>query len=127
MENYNYNSDRRFFQRFDTSLPVVIMGEDFNLEVKTKNISGGGFYCLSTRFIPLLTKFSVKMIVPLIVKNKKVKKEIECQAVVVRINPEEESPGRNSYSLGCFFSDIRDKDRKIISEYLQQIFCASRN
>ena len=127
MDNFQENQERRSFERFRARLPLKIVSDDQEFSVETKDISCGGFNCRSKLFVPVLTKLEVSMSVPLIKQGRKISRRIDCQVVVVRTDPESERESVAEYELGCFFIQIEEKDRKIISEYLQQIFCASRN
>jgi len=120
-------SERRLSRRADIQLPLKIAGTGFRYTTDTKNISSSGLYCRLDRFIPLMTKLEVTMLVPVFIRNRKVEKEIICSAVVVRIEPEDEQPDGTVYYAGFFFTAIKDKDRKLIEQYVQQSFSARNN
>ncbi|MBU4305054.1 MAG: PilZ domain-containing protein [Candidatus Omnitrophica bacterium] len=121
------NFDRRSNARFDVTLPLKIAGADFHMATDTKNISCTGLYCHVTRFLPVMTKLSISLFVPLIVKERKVEKQINCAAVVVRTEPDREVQSTDIYYIGMFFTDIKEKDRETISKYIQQAFFAGKN
>ncbi|MBI4844984.1 MAG: PilZ domain-containing protein [Candidatus Omnitrophica bacterium] len=127
MKKKNANLERRRSQRFATSMPLKISGEDFHLVADTKNLSSSGIYCLVERYIPVMTKVSITMFIPLIEKKVKMHKQVNCTAVVVRIEPDDESPAIKSYAVGLFFTDLKDTERNIITKYLQQLFLVGSN
>ncbi|MFH1061419.1 MAG: PilZ domain-containing protein [Candidatus Omnitrophota bacterium] len=127
MSRENSHSERRTDKRFDVQLPIKIGGSDFEIATDTKNISSTGIYCQVDRFLPVMTRLCLKMSIPLIENNRKVEKNIDCKAVVVRIRPESRLEHINSYQLGLFFTDIKSQDRELISRYLQHAFFAGNN
>ena len=127
MERQNNSFERRAYPRFSISLPIKICGTNFSFSSETKNISRTGLYCQVDRFMPVMTKLALTMFISLIIKKRKMEKEINCSVVVVRVEPEEEQEFVDKYNIGLFFTDIKDKDRDIISQYIQQAFFASSN
>jgi PilZ domain. len=127
MDWLHKHSDRRLSRRVDVNLPLQIAGAGFHYATDTKNLSVSGLYCQLDRFIPLMTKLDMTMVIPVIIRNKKIKKEIICSAVLVRIEPETERVTGTMYHAGFFFTAIKDKDREIIGQYIQQSFSASNN
>ncbi|MBU1087882.1 MAG: PilZ domain-containing protein [Candidatus Omnitrophica bacterium] len=127
MPRENKNSEKRTDKRFDVELPLKIGGTDFKFVTATKNISSSGIYCNADRFIPVMTKLWLNLTIPLIENNRKIEKNLNCQAVVVRIQPESKIETVKVYQLGLFFVDIKDKDRQVINHYLQHAFFAGNN
>ncbi|MBU1044106.1 MAG: PilZ domain-containing protein [Candidatus Omnitrophica bacterium] len=127
MSKENKNAERRVEQRFDAQLPLEIGGADFKIATATKNISPSGIYCQVDRFVPVMTKLGLNITIPLLENNKKIEKKFNCQAVVVRIQPESEIDTSNGYQLGLFFVDIKDEDKQVINHYLRHAFFAGNN
>jgi hypothetical protein len=127
MERPFRNSERRVSQRLDAQLPLYIAGTGFRCATDTKNISSSGLCCQIDRFIPVMTKLELIMVVPVVVKGRKVEKELACSAVVVRIEPEHEQRSGTLYNAGVYFTNIKEKDRVLIAKYIKQIFSASMN
>lgn len=126
-ESSNNSHERRIYQRFDLKLPLNISGKDFEFKTQTKNISCAGVYCQINRFMPVMTKVEITMFIPLLGRGRKTQKRIKCLCVVVRIEPEHEQRMETSYHLGLFFTKISEKERNLISEYIQQAFFAGNN
>ncbi len=127
MVKENSDQERRVEKRFNANLPLKIGGVDFKITTDTKNISSSGIYCQVDRFVPVMTKLGLKMSITLIENDQKVKRDVDCQAVVVRVNPESESGDTEFYQLGLFFTDIAEQDRQLINLYLQHAFFAGNN
>jgi PilZ domain len=127
MSRENNHSEKRTDKRFAVQLPIQIGGSDFQITTDTKNISSSGIYCQVDRFVPVMTRLDLKMTIPLIENKRKIEKNIDCQAVVVRIQPESEVAQRDSYQLGLFFIGIKNQDRELINRYLQHAFFAGNN
>ncbi len=127
MTDQNRNFERRVSQRYDTQLPLNIGTDGLELVSTTKNISCSGVYCRLNRFLPVMTKLEVKMTLPIIEDNKKIEKSFTAEAVVVRVDPEHERAGCDSYHIGIFFMNIKEEYRNLINRYIQQTFLASSN
>lgn len=127
MERQDNSFERRINQRFDVQLPIDISGAGFQMSVTTKNVSCSGIYCQVDRFIPVMTKLELEMVVPLIENQKKVEKRFKCHAVVVRTEPESEREMTDYCNLGLFFTDLTEKDRNLLAIYIQQTFLRTNN
>ncbi|MFH1460696.1 MAG: PilZ domain-containing protein [Candidatus Omnitrophota bacterium] len=121
------NQERRSYPRVSINLAVNIKGENFDFAVETKNISASGIYCQVGCFVPLMTKLSLRMYVPLIINEKKEDKQINCSAVVVRVEPGINEELKKYYNLALFFNDISENDQILITKYINQAFFAGNN
>lgn len=122
MDDRERNLEKRREQRFPLQMPIKIGSGNLQIISNTKNISRSGLYCQVNRFVPVMSKLAVTLLVPVIIKRERVEKKINCLAVVVRIVPEEQKELVENYDLGLFFSEIKDKDRDCISKYIKQSF-----
>jgi hypothetical protein len=43
---------------------------------------------------------------------------VTCDGVVVRTEPEEETPGERDYQVACYFTNISDRDRERLESYI---------
>ncbi|OQX85025.1 MAG: hypothetical protein B6D55_08075 [Candidatus Omnitrophica bacterium 4484_70.2] len=109
--------EKRKYPRFSLCLPIKIFNKSLNIVTETKNISGNGAYCTVNENIELMTKLKIILLVPVIKKDKKVLKRINCKGVVVRREYVKEN-GKRLYNIGIFFSEIKEKDRKLLLSYL---------
>jgi len=127
MERPENRFERRINQRFDAHLPIDINGAGFQMSVTTKNISCSGIYCQVNRFIPIMTKLELNIVVPLIENQKKVEKNFTCHAIVVRTEPESKREMTDYCNVGLFFTDLTEKDRNLLATYIKQTFLSSNN
>lgn len=105
-------TERRKARRVDANLnlEVKIPRSDGSLEVaslETINISSSGVYFKSDHFIEPMTKLGMELevMVPAGEGGKEVAL-VPCEGLVVRTNPEAETPGCDRYEIAVFFTHI---------------------
>ncbi|MFH1093040.1 MAG: PilZ domain-containing protein [Candidatus Omnitrophota bacterium] len=119
MEKNLLSHNKRADRRYKLDYFFEISGDDFKISSQIKDISCGGVFCQTDRFIPLKTKLNVKMDMPLFLNRKKVDNTIICAAEVARIDPLiHKSEGK--YSLGISFSDVSEDDKALILKFIRQ-------
>lgn len=113
--------ERRKYLRVQGILPVKLSYPDFDILTETKNISMNGAYCSIDKPLEVMTKLSVVLLLPFKKNGSKIVKKINCQGVVVR---KEHKVGNSThpYSVAVYFSEIKDKDKKILHSYITS-FC----
>jgi hypothetical protein len=111
--------ERRKDGRVELKVPIELSspGEGSALSVSTLNIGAGGIYVQVPRFIEPLTKLSLSMRIPGPTPDD-APAFLETEAIVVRIVPETEEPGRASYEIACAFLALTDADRDAIHRYV---------
>src|SRR5262245_49267101 len=73
------------------------------VELETIDLSAGGLSCTAPAFLPPMTKLAISLVLP--VHNGSADHDtVEGEAVVVRTDPAEPDPGRDSYRVALFFS-----------------------
>ena len=107
--------ERRKYPRLDNNVPVKISNEEFDVVTETRNISCAGAYCQVDKYLEPMTRLKIHLLIPLRKRDKIVTKKISCQGVVVRI---ESQPARDSFSVAVYFSDIKEKDRRLLADYI---------
>ena len=116
------SKERRTAQRVDSDMAAHIIcppGKDA-ITVQTRNISGAGLYCKVPTYIPPSTQMGIAMIVP-VREGRKIRNElVEFTGIVVRIEPEDEEPGRTEYSIALYFHGLTDRARSLIDAYVLQ-------
>lgn len=108
--------DRRRAVRIEESLPVHIGHEDYELAVKTVNISANGAMCLVDRDIPLMTQLRIGVSIPTAGKRSK-PLLIRAKGVVVR---KDKDPLTGKYQLAIFFSDLKSADQAHLKDYVER-------
>ena len=88
------------------------------IEAQTIDISKTGALCMLNNYIPPFTK--LMMILPL-PHDRGVDEEekIECESVVVRVEPAITTDEENKYKVALFFTNINDKDKEKLDNYLK--------
>ena len=84
--------------------------------METLNFSAGGFYCCLSRQMQPLTRLALSFVFPPFGKDHESEHRIDCEAVVVRCEPEAGSPG--SYRVAACFTSLIPEDRYYIEEYM---------
>jgi len=114
--------ERRKHRRAFLEIPMDVHSHEAtrkSFTAKTINLSAGGFYCKIPFFVPVLTKLSLSMVVPVSEPSGREQDHvITCKGMVVRTVPAKPAPKVKSYEIGCFFTDIGDYDRLVIEQYL---------
>lgn len=111
----NMMSERRKHPRLENNIPVKISSEEFDVVTETFNLSCSGAYCSVKKYLEPMTKLDIHLLVPLRRRNKLITKKISCQGIIVRI---ESQHAQDGFNAAIYFNDIKDKDRKSLSEYV---------
>jgi len=108
--------ERRQSPRVDSSIPLKISCEDFDIVTESKNLSCSGAYCTVGHYLEPMTKLKIQILLPFKNKNKVIAKKVACQGVVVRTQA---YPDNKNFNVAIYFNDIHDKDRKAISRHIE--------
>jgi hypothetical protein len=92
----------------------IVLGAD-RASAESLNVSANGVYFASRAFIPLLTRLRVTLELP---GDAGSSSRVSCDGVVVRTEPEKESPSTREYQIACYFTDIADTDRARLESYI---------
>jgi hypothetical protein len=114
--------ERRAAPRVETDMAAHIICPPAKdaITVQTHNVSSAGLYCKVPKYIPPSTQMGIAMIVP-VREGKTVRSElVEFMGIVVRVEPEEEEPGRKEYDIALYFHGLTDEARSLIDTYVQQ-------
>ena len=109
-------AERRKYPRLEQRLPVKIVANGYDFITTTENVSCVGAYCHVNKYVPPFTKITVKLTLPIITDNEKRNCDLECKGVVVRSEDEK----RGGFNIAIFFNEIKDSQRKKISQYISQ-------
>lgn len=115
--NRQAKSERRLYPRITHEVPLNVAANGYQFSTATENISCVGAYCRINKYIPPFTRVMVKLSLPM--RSEAAKKyDFECKGVVVRT----EDVNTGGFNIAIFFNQIKETQRKKISEYLSQ-FC----
>ena len=111
--------EKRQFSRVAKTIPIKINipVHDADIVIQTLNLSCNGALCKSDRFIAPMTKVSITMLLP--ARNGSAAKKVSCKGVVVRIK---EDAGNDTFNVGLFFNDIKDKERIKLEDYIKHYY-----
>lgn len=113
--------ERRRAVRIEESVPVKIGHENFELAVKSVNISTSGALCLVDQDIPLMTQLRVGVSIPAGYGGHSKPTLIHAKGVVVR---KEKDPISDKYQLAIFFSDLKAADQALLKEFVERRLAA---
>lgn len=111
-------ADRRGAERHERVLPVR-MGHDGGegLRAESINISSRGLYCKVSRYVQPFSKLKVSLDLPFADGDPV---PLECDGVVVRVEPDVETPGTREYRLAIYFLDLDPASTGVIETFLAE-------
>jgi hypothetical protein len=92
----------------------IILGGD-RASAESLNVSANGVYFASRSFIPLLTRLRVTLELP---GEAGATSRVACDGVVVRTDPEKETPSAREYQIACYFTEISETDQTRLESYI---------
>lgn len=105
--------DRRKSERVDANLNLAVKipqadGSQESATLETINISSSGVYFKSDHFIEPMTKLAMdlEVLVPAEAEGEQETALVPCEGLVVRCNPEAETPGCETYEVAVFFTHV---------------------
>ena len=110
------SAERRQAPRVSHRVSLGITGDGTTLQTETVNLSAAGVYCTLDRFLAPMTKLQLDYEVP----DGARRVRIQCTGVVVRAEPVIASADRGRYHIAIFFTDLSDRDRSVLSRFVQQ-------
>lgn len=111
-------SERRREPRYDRNLPLRV-GHDSadGLRAESINISTRGLYCKSPRYVPPFAKLKVSVELPFATRDAAT---VECEGVVVRVEPEAETLGVKEYRLAVYFLHLESECAELIARFVEE-------
>jgi c-di-GMP-binding flagellar brake protein YcgR len=113
--------ERRRYKRVSLNLLLEFddpsaPGSSRTTRMETLNFSAGGFYCRLSRQIQPLTRLALGFVFPPFGADHECERVIDCEAVVVRCEPERGASGQ--FRVGACFTSLSAEDRNYIEEYM---------
>ncbi|HOX26476.1 MAG TPA: PilZ domain-containing protein [Candidatus Krumholzibacteria bacterium] len=116
------HGERRRSQRVDARLRLQVRlaeddGRESAADLETVNISTSGVYFRSSHYIAPMTKLAMglELAVP---GGSGAVGLVQCQGLVVRIQPEEEQAAGAEYEVAVFFTWIEPDGQAILEEHI---------
>jgi len=113
--------ERRQTPRVAKRVAVAIAGERGVIQAETKNISAAGAYCTLEQRLAPMTKLELELLLATDPQPVRVR----CQGVVVRVEHLPGSSAHPRYDTAVFFTDLTERDRQAISEFVRRHLVAS--
>lgn len=116
-ENRMTTKERRRAVRAPAKLAMEIkLGGGTGATAETINVSANGVYFTTPDHIPPLTKLQITLMLP--DSGAGSPKEVVCEGIVVRTEPEAPKPPAESYEVACYFTSIAAADREALEAYI---------
>jgi PilZ domain-containing protein len=87
-------------------------------EMSTTDLSLGGAHAVASRFVPLMTRVEVTLILPPEEGIESGPRPVRAEAVVVRVHPPTPQAEIEHYHVALFFSHMEQRDRIALARYL---------
>ncbi|MCI0567448.1 MAG: PilZ domain-containing protein [Acidobacteria bacterium] len=87
-------------------------------EMSTTDLSLGGAQVAASRFVPLMTRVEVTLLLPPEEGTESGPRPVRAEAVVVRVNPPAPQAEIEHYQIALFFSRMEQRDRNALARYL---------
>ncbi|GAB4256958.1 PilZ domain-containing protein [Deferrisoma sp.] len=107
--------ERRRDPRVEATFPLRVSEDGEGVKAESINISTRGLYCRVPRHVNLFSKLRVALDLPM---GDGRHETLECDGVVVRVDPERETPGMREYRLAIYFLNLDAQGARVIEEFL---------
>jgi PilZ domain-containing protein len=87
-------------------------------EMSTTDLSLGGAHVVASRFVPLMTRVEITLLLPPEDGIESGPRPMRAEAVVVRVHPPSEQAATEHYHIALFFSHMEQRDRNALARYL---------
>jgi len=110
--------ERRRDPRFDRNFSLQVGADSLEgLKAESINISTRGLYCKVSRYVHPFSKLRVALELPFASGQPA---KVECEGVVVRVDPEKEGAGNREYRLAIYFLNLDIVAARLIGEFLTE-------
>ena len=110
--------ERRKEERFRRSVPLRVGHDSVDgVRAESINISTRGLYCKVTRYVQPFSKTRVCLELPFVARDPE---SMECDGVVVRVEPDVEAPGIDEYRLAIYFLNLGRRQAELIEDFLAE-------
>ncbi len=115
--------ERRVDVRADARLSMRVEGSSgtaaqARIETESQNISASGVYCLSSHYLPPLSKVSLTVVIPRVPGVIARRELLKCEGIVVRCDMAEARRGETRYELACMFAGLPEGHRGLLDEFV---------
>ena len=115
-DSVHSHSERRRAPRLYRNIPLKIIDGQGDIVTETANISNTGAYCKVNRYIDMMTKLKIDLLLPVVKGHAKESRKITCSGAVVRTEP---IPGATEqYNIAIFFTDLSKRDADFLVDFV---------
>lgn len=116
--NSNERVERRRYPRVKSEIPLKIKYDNYDAIGKTCDISCIGAYCTVNKYIPLFSKISIVLLLPLRNPERTNVCSVRCKGAVVRVKKNPQSV--TEYNIAIYFNELSLPGKTKLSQYVQQ-------
>ncbi|MDW7710510.1 MAG: PilZ domain-containing protein [Deferrisomatales bacterium] len=110
--------ERRREPRYERTVPLRVVHDGADgVKAESINISTRGLYCRSPRYVPAFAKLKVTVELPFATRDAV---RVECDGVVVRVEPQAEMAGVSEYRLAVYFLNLERDSAELIGRFLAE-------
>jgi hypothetical protein len=114
--------ERRITQRAEARLSMRVEGAhdgaQAQIVTESQNVSSSGIYCLSSHYLPPLSKVQLAIVLPKIPGLTRKQEIVRCEGIVVRCDSASGSRPEPRYQLACMFAGLTPEERGWIEEFV---------
>jgi hypothetical protein len=115
--------ERRVSMRVDARLSMRVEGvpdggASAQIVTESQNISSSGVYCLSSHFLPPLSKVQLTIVLPRLPGRPHPQELIKCEGIVVRCESLPHRKADIQYQLACMFSGLDRAKQEVLEEFV---------
>ena len=107
-------ADVRLSMRLESDAPET---DGAQVVTESQNISASGVYCMSSHYLPPLSKVALTIVLPRVPGSRATKELIKCEGIVVRCE-QSAKRGERPYQLACMFSNLDDLLRQRLDAFV---------
>lgn len=115
--------ERRVNLRVDARLSMRVEGvpdggPSAQIVTESQNISASGVYCLSSHFLPPLSKVQLTIVLPRLPGHAHSQELVKCEGIVVRCESLPQKRSDVHYQLACMFSGLDRPKQDLLEEFV---------
>ncbi len=114
--------ERRRSERVDAKVSMRVEGThdggSTQIVTESQNISSSGVYCMSSHYLPPLSKVQLTLVMPRIPGHDIAQELLKCEGIVVRCELAKVRKQEHPYELACMFAELPGGRRQRIDDFI---------
>lgn len=111
------DNERRRDARYERNFSLRVGDNSDGLKAESINISSRGLYCKVPRYVQPFSKLRIALDLPFVSREPG---KVECEAVVVRVEPDVEDPATREYRLAIYFLNLDRPSAEMVQAFLAE-------